>query len=127
MINLNFKFLKFWTKNILDNEKNIFRSWKSALANNFSKKYFPPVFRLKIKFDKKSKLVMINKHIRKERMFNFYPYRSSKSKLVEKLFKELSQKIKKKLKPKNILEIGCNDGTFASNFNKKNITCISLR
>ena len=48
---------------------------------------------------------------------NSYPYRSSKSKLVEKLFK-LSQKIKK-LKPKNILEIGCNDGTFASNFNKR--------
>ena len=95
------------------------------LANNFSKKYFPPHFRLKLKFDTKSKLVMINKHMKKEKMFNSsYPYRSSKSKLVEKLFKELSQKIKKKLKPKNILEIGCNDGTFASNFNKKNITCI---
>ncbi len=95
------------------------------LANNFSKKYSPPVFRLKLKFDKKLKLVMINKHIKKERMFNnSYPYRSSKSKLVEKLCKELSQKVKKKLKPKNILEIGCNDGTFASNFNKKTITCI---
>ena len=67
---------------------------------------------------------MINKHI-KRRMFNAsYPYRSSKSKLVERLFKELSKKIKKKFKPKNILEIGCNnDGTFALNFNK-NITCI---
>ncbi len=95
------------------------------LANNFSKKYFPPVFRLKVKFDKGSKLVMINRHMRKEKMFNnSYPYRSSKSKLVEKLFKKLSQKIKKKYKPKNILEIGCNDGTFASNFNKNNITCI---
>ena len=68
---------------------------------------------------------MINKHMKKEKMFNkSYPYRSSKSKLVKKLFKELSKKIKNKLKPKNILEIGCNDGTFASNFNKKNITCI---
>ena len=95
------------------------------LANNFSKKYVPPLFSLKIKFDTKSKLVMINKHVKKEKMFNkSYPYRSSKSKLVEKLFKELSKKIKKKFKPKNILEIGCNDGTFASNFNKKNITCI---
>ena len=95
------------------------------LANNFSKKYFPPLFRLKLKFDTKSKLVMINKHMKKERMFNnSYPYRSSKSKLVEKLFKNLSQRIKKKLRPKNILEIGCNDGTFASNFNKKIITCI---
>ena len=58
-------------------------------------------------------------------MFNkSYPYRSSKSKLVEKLFKNLSKTIKRKYKSKNILEIGCNDGTFASNFNKKNITCI---
>ena len=95
------------------------------LANNFSKKYVPPVIRLKIKFDTRSKLVMINNHVNKELMFNkSYPYRSSKSKLVEKLFRELSKKIKKKIKPRNILEIGCNDGTFASNFNKKNITCI---
>ena len=98
---------------------------RQPLANDFSKKYISPIFRLKLKFDTKSKLVMINKHMRKEKMFNkSYPYRSSKSKLVEKLFKELSKKIKKKLKPKNILEIGCNDGTFASNFNKINISCI---
>ena len=95
------------------------------LANDFSKKYSPPSFRLKLKFDTKLKLAMINKHVKKEKMFNkSYPYRSSKSKLVERLFLDLSKKIKKKLKPKNLLEIGCNDGTFASNFNKKNITCI---
>ncbi len=95
------------------------------LANNFSKKYIPPLFRLKLKFDTKSKLVMINKHLKKESMFNkSYPYRSSKSKLVKKLFKELSKKIRKKLKAENILEIGCNDGTFASNFKKNSITCI---
>ena len=95
------------------------------LANNFSKKYIPPQFRLKLKFDTMSKLVMINKHMNKESMFNkFYPYRSSKSKLVKKLFKELSKKIKKKLKAENILEIGCNDGTFASNFKRTSITCI---
>ena len=95
------------------------------LANNFSKRYIPPEFRLKLKFDTSTKLVMINKHMKKESMFNkSYPYRSSKSKLVEKLFKQLSKKIKKKFKPNNILEIGCNDGTFASNFDKKKITCI---
>ena len=98
---------------------------RQPLANNFSKKYIPPLFRLKVKFDTNSKLVMINKHMKKEKMFNkSYPYRSSKSKLVEKLIKELSKKIKKKLKPGNILEIGSNDGTFASNFDKKKITCI---
>ena len=66
------------------------------LANEFSKRYVPPLFRLRLKFDTKSKLVMINKHMKKEKMFNkSYPYRSSKSKLVEKLFKELSKKKKK--------------------------------
>ncbi len=95
------------------------------LANNFSKKYKSSSFRLKLKFDTISKLVMINKHVKKEKMFNkSYPYRSSKSKLVETLFRNLSKKIKKKFKPKNILEIGCNDGTFASKFNIKSITCI---
>ena len=55
-------------------------------------------------------------------MFNkSYPYRSSRSKLVEKMFLSLSKKIKRKFKPKNILEIGCNDGTFASKFDKKKL------
>ena len=95
------------------------------LANNFSNKYTPASFRLKLKFDTKLKLAMINKHVKKEKMFNkSYPYRSSKSKLVESLFYNLSKKIKKKFKPKNILEIGCNDGTFASNFDTNKITCI---
>ena len=53
------------------------------LANNFSKKYKSSSFRLKLKFDTISKLVMINKHVKKEKMFNkSYPYRSSKSKII---------------------------------------------
>ena len=56
------------------------------LANNFSKNYVSASFRLKLKFDTNTKLVMINKHMNKEKMFNkSYPYRSSKSKLVETL------------------------------------------
>ncbi len=95
------------------------------LANNFSKKYVPASLRLKLKFDTKLKLAMINKHVKKEKMFNkSYPYRSSKSKLVGTLFYNLSKKIKKKFDPRNILEIGCNDGMFASNFDRKKITCI---
>ena len=95
------------------------------LANDFTNKYTPASFRLKLQFDTKLKLAMINKHVKKEKMFNkSYPYRSSKSKLVEKLFQNLSKKIKKKFKPKNILKIGCNDGMFASNFDKNKITCI---
>ena len=37
------------------------------LANDFSKNYVPASFRLKLKFDTKLKLVMINKHIKKEK------------------------------------------------------------
>ena len=67
-------------------EKTFLDFGMQPLANNFSKKYIPPLFRLKLKFDTNSKLAMINKHMEKERMFNkSYPYRSSKSKLVEKL------------------------------------------
>ena len=95
------------------------------LANDFNKKYKPSSFRLKVEFDTKSKLVMINKHLKKEKMFSKnYPYRSSKSKLVQKLFKELSIKIKKKIKPSKILEIGSNDGAFALNFKREIITCV---
>ena len=37
-----------------------------------------------------------------------------------KSFKDLSKLIKKKFKPKKILEIGSNDGSFIKNFSKKN-------
>jgi len=52
---------------------------------------------------------------------NTYPYRSSMSTTVSKSFKLLANIIKKKLKPKLILEIGSNDGTFMRNFNKNKI------
>ena len=95
------------------------------LANDFRKKYIPPSYRLKVSFDTKTKLVMINKHLKKEEMFNkTYPYRSSKSKSVKKIFKQLSISLKKRFKPKKILEIGSNDGTFALNFKKEHIVCI---
>ena len=41
----------------------------------------------------KLKLASINKHVKKEKIIN-HPYRSSKSKLVEKLFKNLSKTMK---------------------------------
>ena len=57
------------------------------LANNFSK-IISASFKAKLKFDTNTKLVMINKYMHKEKMFNkSYPYRSSKSKLVETYLK----------------------------------------
>ncbi len=78
-------------------------------------------YRLKICFNKKNYLVSIKNTFSSIKMFNdTYPYRSSMSKSVTMSFKKLAKKIKN-LRPKNILEIGSNDGTFMNNFNKKNI------
>ena len=95
------------------------------LANNYLKKNQLKIkekkYRLKIGLDLKTKLVSINKPIASEIMFNSnYPYRSSMSKTMIKSFKDLSKIIKKKFKPKKILEIGSNDGSFIKNFSKKN-------
>ena len=82
-------------------------------------------YRLKICFDKNNYLVSIKNTFSSIKMFNDkYPYRSSMSKSVSISFKNLSKKIKKNLRPKKILEIGSNDGTFMKNFNKKNIVGI---
>ena len=76
-------------------------------------------YKLIICFDNQSKLVSIKKTFSSKMMFNNkYPYRSSMSQTMQKSFKELSQQIKKEIKPKKILEIGSNDGSFLKNFNK---------
>lgn len=70
------------------------------LANNYQKKYTykQDKYKLKLYFNTKNKLVSISKRIPSEKMFNNkYPYRSSMSKTMQKSFKKLSQKIKKRL------------------------------
>ena len=95
------------------------------LANDFKLKKVKSFYTLNLKFNDQNKLVSINKKVKKEIMFNkTYPYRSSLSISVKKHFKNLSKLIKKNYFHKNILEIGSNDGTFAQNFNKNQITCI---
>jgi len=77
-------------------------------------------FKLEVGFNKKNYLVSILKTISKEQMFNKdYPYKSSESYTMRKSFKDLAKKIRKKFKPKFIIEIGSNDGAFITNFNKK--------
>jgi methylation protein EvaC len=43
---------------------------------------------------------------------------------MKKSFQELSKKIKKKFKPKKIIEIGSNDGSFVKHFENKKIICV---
>ena len=95
------------------------------LANDFKSNKVKSFYTLNLKFDNRTKLVSINKRVKKEIMFNkTYPYRSSLSNSVKKHFRNLSKLIKQKYYHRNILEIGSNDGTFAKNFSKSKITCI---
>ena len=95
------------------------------LANDFRIKKANSFYTLNLKFNNKTKLVSINKRVKKEIMFNkTYPYRSSLSISVKNHFKNLSNIIKKKFSHKKILEIGSNDGAFAKNFRKNQIICI---
>jgi methylation protein EvaC len=79
-------------------------------------------FKLILGFNPKNYLVSILNTVPKEKMFNKnYPYKSSESKTMKTSFMELAKKIKKKFKPKYIVEIGCNDGAFINNFDPKKI------
>ena len=96
------------------------------LANNYlnknNKNKKEKKYRLKVCFNKKTKVVSIEKTFSSKMMFNNrYPYRSSMSKTMIKSLKNLSKLIKKKYKPKKILEIGSNDGAFIKNFKKNEI------
>ncbi len=96
------------------------------LANNYLNKKDlrkkEKKYKLKVGINNDTKLVSINKPISSRIMFNNkYPYRSSMSKTMIKSFKDLSKKISKKFKPKKILEIGSNDGSFIKNFSKKRV------
>ena len=87
---------------------------KKKKKKNKEKKY-----RLVVCFDTATKMVSIKKTFSSKMMFNKkYPYRSSMSRTMQKSFKYLSDNIKRKFKPKKILEIGSNDGSFLKNFNK---------
>ncbi len=96
------------------------------LANNYLKKNQlnrkEKKYRLKIGINIDTKLVSINQPISSKLMFNNkYPYRSSMSKTMLKSFQNLAVLINKKFKPKKILEIGSNDGSFIKNFSKKKV------
>ncbi len=96
------------------------------LANNYLKKKDlekkEKKYRLKVGMDANTNLVSINKPLSSKAMFNnTYPYRSSMSKTMINSFKNLSKLISNKFKPKKILEIGSNDGSFIKNFSKQKV------
>ena len=83
------------------------------------------LYNLNVCFNSKTKLVSISKKIPVKKMFNnTYPYKSSMSKTMLDSFKNLSNEIKKRFKPKLFLEIGSNDGALIKNFSIKNTLCV---
>jgi len=93
---------------------------KTNNSNN-SKQYY----RLKVGFNKKTKLVSLLKKIPDKKMFDStYPYKSSMSKTMINSFKKLSIEIKKRFKPKMFLEIGSNDGVLIRNFDRNKVICV---
>ena len=93
---------------------------KTNNSNN-NKQYY----RLKVGFNKKTKLVSLLKKIPDKKMFDStYPYKSSMSKTMINSFKNLSIEIKKRFKPKMFLEIGSNDGVLIRNFDRNKVICV---
>ena len=103
--------------------KNFLNLGAQPLANNYltksQLKRKEKKYKLKVGFNIDNKLVSINKPLSSKIMFNKnYPYRSSMSKTMIQSFNIFSKIIKKKFKPKKILEIGSNDASFLKNFSK---------
>ena len=93
---------------------------KHPITNNFldnpkpKKEFF---YNLKLVFNNKTKLVSLANFVQPRMMFNdTYAHRASASMTMQTAYNKLSEKIKKKYKPKKILEIGSNDGVFIKNF-----------
>ena len=97
---------------------------KMPLANGFvksnqvEKEYFFP---LKVAFSKKLSLVQLCVNPPPNKMFNKnYPFYTSSSNSMKKHFDKFAKFVKKRYLKKNslIIELGSNDGTFLSNFDK---------
>ena len=97
---------------------------KHPITNNFLKTNKPKnefFYNLKLIYHKETKLVSLDNFVPPKKMFNDkYAHRASASKTMQKAYKNLAYKIKKKFKPKSILEIGSNDGVFIKYFSNIN-------
>ena len=97
---------------------------KHPITNNFLKTNKPKnefFYNLKLTYHKETKLVSLDNFVPPKKMFNDkYAHRASASITMQKAYKNLAYKIKKKFKPKSILEIGSNDGVFIKYFSNIN-------
>ena len=93
---------------------------KHPITNNFLNISNPKnefFYNLKLIFHSETKLVSLAKFVSPKKMFNEkYAHRASASKTMQLAYAKLAKLIKKKYKPKSILEIGSNDGVFIKHF-----------
>lgn len=100
---------------------------RQPIANNFVKEWSEDEFfyDLKVVFDDETNLVSLKDFVKPEMMFNdSYVYNTSKSTPMITHFKTTAEKLKERFNPKTVLEIGSNDGTFISNFDKETSYCV---
>ncbi len=97
---------------------------KQPITNNFLSTQNPKnefFYNLKLIFNSHTKLVSLRKFVSPKKMFNDkYAHRASASKTMCLAYAKLANLIKKRYKPKSILEIGSNDGVFIKHFKKIN-------
>ena len=88
---------------------------KKALRNEF-------FYNLTVSFDIKNFLVSVTNPVNPKIQYtDKYAHRASESVTMREAFKKIANKLKKKFKPKIVMEIGSNDGVFIKNFDKKKL------
>ena len=91
---------------------------KTTLKNEF-------FYDLKICFNIKNYVVSIKKPVNPKKQYTYkYAHRASESKTMRTAFKNTANKLFKRFKPNQIMEIGSNDGVFLKNFNKKKVIAV---
>ena len=112
-------------------KKKFLNLGKQPIANSFlsklskkliQKEYF---YNLSVSFDTQNFLVSLTNPVEPKIQYtDQYAHRASESKTMKQSFRLIAEKIKKKYKPKVVMEIGSNDGVFIKNFPKKKIIAV---
>ena len=90
--------------------------------NNIKKDFF---YNLSVGFDKKNYLVSLMNFVNPKKQYTSkYAHRASQSKTMNKSFAKIASRLKKRFKPKKVLEIGSNDGVFIKNFKRNNVIAV---
>ena len=90
--------------------------------NNIKKEFF---YNLSVGFNEKNYLVSLMNFVNPKKQYtNKYAHRASQSRTMNKSFKKIASRLKKRFKPVKTLEIGSNDGVFIKNFRKNKVIAV---